>query len=269
MSKRRKKSKRHEEHVDESWLLPYSDLLTLLVALFIVLFASSSIDMQKFQSISNAFNAELTGGTGMFDYPSPIPEGSRGSSDEQDKEDETQEEHYKNKQNITGLGEKEQERLAEIQKNINAYVQENGLSDQLTTSLTYEGLSLTIRDNILFEIGSADVHPDNRIVAQELSKLLEMDVPRSIVVTGHTDNIPIHNAEYGSNWELSVMRAINFMKVLLENPSLQPELFTAKGYGEFQPIATNETKEGRAKNRRVEVLIQPKTDEKPQDEEPQ
>ena len=85
MSKRRKKSKHHEEHVDESWLLPYSDLLTLLVALFIVLFASSSIDMQKFQSISNAFNAELTGGTGMFDYPSPIPEGSRGSSDEQDR----------------------------------------------------------------------------------------------------------------------------------------------------------------------------------------
>src|SRR3954467_7245871 len=175
MSKRRKK-KYVEDHVDESWLLPYSDLLTLLVALFIVLFASSSIDMQKFQSISNAFNAELTGGTGMFNYPSPIPEGSKGSSDEQDKEDETQEEHY-NKQNITGLGEKEQERLAEIQKNINAYVQENGLSDQLTTSLTYEGLSLTIRDNILFEIGSADVHPDNRIVAQELSKLLEMDVP--------------------------------------------------------------------------------------------
>ena len=62
------------------------------------------------------------------------------------------------------------------------------------------------------------MHPDNRIVAQELSKLLEMDVPRSIVVSGHTDNIPIHNAEYGSNWELSVMRAINFMKILLENP---------------------------------------------------
>jgi chemotaxis protein MotB len=264
MSKRRKKSKRHEEHVDESWLLPYSDLLTLLVALFIVLFASSSIDIQKFQSISNAFNAELTGGTGMFNYPSPLPEGSRGSSDEQEEEDETQDVHYDNEQNVSGLGEKEQERLAEIQKNINAYVQEHGLSDQLITSLTYEGLSLTIRDNILFGTGSADVHPDNIVVAQELSKLLEMDVPRSIVVTGHTDNIPIHNSDYASNWELSVMRAINFMKVLLGNQNLQPELFTAKGYGEFQPIATNETKEGRAKNRRVEVLILPRTDEEQQ-----
>jgi chemotaxis protein MotB len=218
--------------------------------------------MQKFQSISNAFNAELTGGTGMFDYPSPIPEGSQGSTDEQEEVEKTQEEHYK--QNLSDLGEKEQERLAEIQKNINAYVQENGLSDQLTTSLSYEGLSLSIRDSILFDPGSADVDPNNIIVAQELSKLLEMDVPRSIVVTGHTDNIPIHNSEYASNWELSVMRAINFMKVLLENQNLQPELFTAKGYGEFQPVATNETKEGRAKNRRVEVLIQPRTDEESQ-----
>ena len=91
----------------------------------------------------------------------PIPEGSRGSSDEQDKEDDAEETY----ENITGLGEKEQERLAEIQKNINVYVQENGLSDQLTTS--HEGLSLTIRDNILFEIGSADVHPDNAVVARD------------------------------------------------------------------------------------------------------
>lgn len=264
MSKRRRKSKHDEEHVDESWLLPYSDLLTLLVALFIVLFAGSSIDMQKFQSISNAFNSELTGGTGMFDYPSPLPEGSQGSSDEQEEEQETQDVHYEDKQNVSGLGEEEQERLAEIQKNINSYVQDNGLSEQLTTSLTYEGLSLTIRDNIIYESGSADVDPDNIIVAQELSKLLEMDVPRSIIISGHTDNIPIHNSEYASNWELSVMRAINFMKVLLENQNLQPELFTAKGYGEFQPVATNETKEGRAKNRRVEVLIQPRTEEEQQ-----
>lgn len=264
MSKRRKRSKHDDEHVDESWLLPYSDLLTLLVALFIVLFAGSNVDMQKFQSISNAFNAELTGGTGMFDYPSPIPQGSQGSSDEQAEEEETQVEHYDDKQELTGLEEKEQEGLAEIQKNINAYVQENGLSDQITTSLTYEGLSLTIRDNILFESGSADVGPDNMKVAQELSKLLEMDVPRSIIISGHTDNIPIHNSEYESNWELSVMRAINFLKVLLENENLQPELFTTKGYGEFQPIATNETKEGRAKNRRVEVLIQPRTEEEQQ-----
>jgi chemotaxis protein MotB len=223
----------------------------LLVALFIVLFASSSIDIQKFQAISNAFNAELTGGSGMFDYPSPIPQGTQGSSDEQEEEKETQEENNDNEENVSGLGEKEQERLAEIQKNINAYVQENGLSDQLTTSLTYEGLSLTIRDNILFEIGSADVHPDNIVVAQELSKLLEMDVPRSIIIIGHTDNIPIHNSDYASNWELSVMRAINFMKVLLENQNLQHELFTAKALASSNRLRPMKQKK---EERKIDVL---------------
>lgn len=254
MSKRRKKRK-HEDHVDESWLLPYSDLLTLLVALFIVLFASSSIDMQKFQSISNAFNAELTGGSGIFEYPSPIPEGSRGSSDEMPESEEAQEEHYK--KGLTEDEIQEQERLAEIQNKINTYVQENGLEQQLNTKLTVEGLSITIRDNILFTPGSAEVLPENIEVAREISRLLEMDIPRTIVINGHTDNVPHHNDEFASNWELSVMRAINFMKILLENSNLKPELFTAKGSGEFQPIASNETAEGRAQNRRVEVLIQP------------
>ncbi|WP_428910976.1 flagellar motor protein MotB [Niallia sp. Krafla_26] len=263
MSKRRKKGK-HEEHIDESWLLPYSDLLTLLVALFIVLFASSSIDMQKFQSISNAFNAELTGGSGMFDYPSPIPEGSKGSSDELPESDETQEEHYEKTSTLSEEERAELEKLAQIQNHLNAYVQENGLGDQLNTALTVEGLSLTIRDNILYTSGSAQVQSENMPIAREISKILEMDVPRSIIISGHTDNVPIRNSQFSSNWELSVMRAVNFMKVLLENPNLKPELFTAKGSGEFQPIATNETAEGRAQNRRVEILIQPKIEENSQ-----
>jgi chemotaxis protein MotB len=254
MSKRRKKGKK-EEHVDESWLLPYSDLLTLLVALFIVLFASSSIDMQKFQAISNAFNAELTGGSGVFEFPSPIPEASRGSSDEMPDAEEKQEEHYK--EALTEEIILEQKRLTEIQNKINTYVQENGLEQQLNTELTVEGLSITIRDNILFNPGSAEVLPENIEVASEISKLLEMDIPRTVIISGHTDNVPMNNDKFASNWELSVMRAINFMKILLENTNLKPELFTAKGSGEFQPVASNETVEGRAKNRRVEVLIQP------------
>lgn len=260
MSKRRKK-RRHEEHVDESWLLPYSDLLTLLVALFIVLFASSSIDMQKFQSISNAFNAELTGGTGMFNYPSPIPEGSKGSSDESQEAEDRQEEHYERPSGLTDEEIQELEKLAEIQNHLNTYVQENGLGDQVNTTLTVEGLSLTIRDNILYTSGSAQVQTANIPIAREISNLLEMDTPRSIIISGHTDDVPIRNSQYGSNWELSVMRAVNFMKVLLENPNLKPELFTAKGSGEFQPIASNGTVEGRAQNRRVEILIQPKIEE--------
>lgn len=256
MSKRKKKQ-HHEDHIDESWLLPYSDLLTLLVALFIVLFASSSIDSQKFQSLSNAFNAELRGGTGVLEFPSPVPKVPTGNTDEEEEEESSETEPALTEEQLT-----EHERVKEIQERINAYVAENGLENQLETSLTVEGLSITIRDNVLFEPGSADVRPEDRVIANEISRLLEMDVPRSIVVSGHTDNVPMKNEEFGSNWELSVMRSVNFMQVLLENKNLNPKLFSSKGYGEFQPIATNDTAEGKAKNRRVEILILPRADEK-------
>ena len=92
------------------------------------------------------------------------------------------------------------------------------------------------------------------------------DPPRNIVVTGHSDNVPIKTNEFDSNWDLSVMRAVNFMKVVIaSNPKLDSKYFSVKGYGEFNPIASNDTEEGRSKNRRVEVLVQPRVNEEGQD----
>ena len=126
--------------------------------------------------------------------------------------------------------------------------------------MTEEGLLVTIEDNVLFESGVGEVREKDKKIAKEIAALLVMDPPRSIVISGHTDNIPIKNNEYDSNWDLSVMRAVSFMKVLLENDKLEPEWFSAKGYGEFKPVAANDTAAGRAKNRRVEILIMPRTE---------
>ena len=88
------------------------------------------------------------------------------------------------------------------------------------------------------------------------------DPPRNIVISGHTDNVPIKTDEFDSNWDLSVMRAVNFMKeVAAGNEELDSKYFSVKGFGEYNPIATNDTEEGRAKNRRVEVLVQPRVNE--------
>jgi chemotaxis protein MotB len=239
---RRKKKKHHEEHIDESWLTPYSDILTLLLALFIVLFASSSIDSVKFRAMSGVFNDVFNGGTGVMDNPSPIDSDSDPS----------------NKGGIRGKT--EQEELSNVQDRVNEYIQDNNLGKQLDTSLTGEGLLVTIRDNVLFESGVAEVREGDRRIAQEISTLLVMDPPRSIVISGHSDNIPIKNEQFDSNWDLSVMRAVNFMEVLLENDELEPEWFSAKGFGEYKPVASNETAEGRAKNRRVEILIMSRTE---------
>lgn len=148
--------------------------------------------------------------------------------------------------------------LKKLQDRVNEYIAANELQTQFATELTSEGLLLTIRDNVLFQSGSAVVGAKDEGIAKELSGLLEMDTPRSVIISGHTDNVPISTANYESNWELSVMRAVNFMKIILKNQNLDPRWFSAKGFGEFKPMASNDTSEGRAKNRRVEVLILPR-----------
>ncbi|MCY9004272.1 flagellar motor protein MotB [Peribacillus frigoritolerans] len=246
---RRKKKQRHEEHIDESWLVPYADILTLLLALFIVLFASSSVDAVRFQQLSNVFNQVFTSGTGFMDFPSDSPSNEPTSPEQRT-----------GAEDLEKLGKNEQEELTEVQERVNAYIEKNDLTEKLGTNLTDEGMLISIRENVLFESGVAEVRSENRKMAKEISGLLVMDLPRNIIVSGHTDNIPIKNSKYESNWDLSVMRSVNFMKLLLENKDLDPEMFSAKGHGEFKPVASNETKKGRAKNRRVEILIVPRTE---------
>ncbi len=244
--------------MDESWLLPYADLLTLLLALFIVLFAMSSVDAQKFEEISKAFNSALNGGVGIFEFPKPLPESEMQTGlDKEDKEDK------KEQENSLGIEEHllqqaDQKELSIIQHKVNTYIDKNNLSGNLLTELTDEGLLVSIRDNVLFAPGSADVREADIKIANEISELLVMEPPRNIIISGHTDNVPIGNAPFDSNWELSVMRAINFMKIVLKNEQLDPRMFSAKGFGEFQPVASNDTAEGKAKNRRVDILILPR-----------
>ena len=135
----------------------------------------------------------------------------------------------------------------------------NELENQFETQMTDEGLLITIRDSVLFDPGEADIKPEYLSIANELSQILMFDPPRNIVITGHTDNVPITTGEFSSNWELSVMRAVNFLKIIVDgNEVLDSKYFSVKGFGEYNPIDSNDTAEGRAKNRRVEVLVQPR-----------
>lgn len=247
----RRKKKKHDDHMGEDWLLPYADMLTLLLALFIVLFASSTIDVQKFQEIASAFSSALNGGDGALDHTEPItlndipPKSSIITPKEtppivdQDK------------------GEKDKQELKELQEKINAYINEKKLALSLKTTLTESGLIITILDNALFDSGSAEMKPNAKKLAKEISQFLVADPPRRIIIEGHTDNVPIRNSNFDSNWVLSFYRAYNFMEILLENPKLTPEDLSPVANGEFKPVASNETKEGRAKNRRVEIKILP------------
>ncbi|WP_016995365.1 flagellar motor protein MotB [Lysinibacillus boronitolerans] len=241
MAKKAKK-KKHDEHIDESWLVPYADILTLLLAVFIILFASSSVDQEKLERMSAVFSQVFDGGTSFLDQPAPVPTPNADS-------DQTPQ------QNSAYL--KDQQELAEIKDSVDNFIAVNEMEGQFATEMTDEGLLVTIRDSILFDPGQATVKPEYVPIAKELSTMLESDPARNIVITGHTDNVPA-GPNFTSNFQLSVMRATKFLELLIEsNDKLDPTRFSAKGNGEYRAIAPNDTAEGRAKNRRVEVLIQP------------
>ena len=247
---RKKRGAPPEEHADETWLVPYSDILTLLLALFIVLFASSQVDQKKLAIMSASLGVAFGGS-------SPVLQNSQAPP----KIEEELASHQKpsQKMNPQVLDEKDQAafesvQLSEVKKQLDGYIAKNQL-DGIETVLTDEGLIVRIKESALFRSGKADLVPESQQFASETAKMLAL-LSQRVIISGHTDNVPINNREFSSNWELSSKRALNFMKFLLEqDSSLNPERFSATSYGEYRPIADNATPEGQAKNRRVEVLI--------------
>jgi len=241
----KRKKKPHDEHISEGWLIPYADLLTLLLALFIVLFASSTVDVSKLKAMSQSFSSVFNGGSGMITNSSISPEVKESKEEVSAR---TKAQSY------------EIAELEELKAKATAYIKENKLEKDIKAEITEEGLVFTIRDRALFSPGQATVTGQSREIAAGMSRLLAEAGERQIQVSGHTDNIPIRTAKYPSNWELSTDRAISFMRTLLENKSLSPRQFTVSGYGEYRPLATNTTEAGRSQNRRVEVVVRPLVD---------
>lgn len=239
---RKKRGKKHEEENSEVWLLPYSDLMTLLLALFISLFAISQTDQKKVSELSQAFSSAFNmGGPSFFNQMGPnVGRRADMPSDE-------------DKGTHAYLAESQQ--LQEVQKKMEEYIEQNNLQEQISTQLTEEGLMIRIKERALFPSGSAQLAGQAQSIVPVVAGLLS-SVPERVVVSGHTDNVPISSAEFPSNWELSATRAMNFMKALLAaNASLNPARFSAIGYSEYRPIADNNTEAGRSQNRRVEVFI--------------
>ena len=258
MSKKRRHED-HEEHIDESWLIPYADILTLLLALFIVLYSMNSVDQKKFQDLSNAFNIALSSGQGIMDMPSVIEKGPDmdeqiGGSQNEDEQDSSAQEQLTEEQ-IQEILEKNEQDLSALKEEIDQYIASNGLTTSLDTSLNMSQLLITIRDNALFDSAEATVNTDGRTLALSIATMLESYPDFNIIIAGHTDNTPIRNSEFRSNWDLSAMRAVRFMDIMLSDSSLDPKRFSAVGYGEYHPVADNATSEGKSQNRRVEISI--------------
>lgn len=239
---RKKRGKPHEEEASEAWLLPYSDLMTLLLALFICLFAISQTDQTKVAQMAQAFSSAFNmGGPSFFDKAGMSEGRSAEMPSDEDKGN--------------GAYIRENQKLENVQKQLNQYIEQNHLDEALSTTLTEDGLMIRIKEKALFPSGSAELVPESQKIGPVIAGLLA-SIPERVVISGHTDNVPIASAQFPSNWELSSQRALNFMKYILASDSrLSPARFSAVGYSEYRPIADNTSDEGRTKNRRVEVLI--------------
>src|SRR5699024_6135349 len=211
---------------------------------------------QKYKELSQVFKNEFSGGEGILEYKdSPVKHEEGLITDEDtNKNQDNEKEHDQNKAAA------EREELEVLQQKINNFIKGNNLAESLETALTDEGLLITILNDVLFNSGSAEVKADGRDIIRNISAFLHTDPPHQVVVSGHADDRPIHNVEFASNWELSVIRAVNFMGLLLVNDNLDVERISAKGFGEHQTLLTDTSEENRAKNRRVEVLILPNYD---------
>jgi chemotaxis protein MotB len=243
----RKRKQHHEEHIDETWLIPYADLLTLLLALFIVLFAFSQVDTQKFQSMMVAMQSAFNNGEDIIELETK----SDISITENQSIPVTKQVIPKENNQF----QQETVELEQLKKQLDAYIKDNNLNLELRTELDNEMLMIVISDNTLFDSGSATIKPKAQETVISISDMLVQYPKYEVVVAGHTDNVPVRTSQFESNWDLSTERALNFMKILLLNDSLEPSRFSTVGYSEYRPIATNETREGRSKNRRVEIAI--------------
>lgn len=239
---RRRLHDEEDEHIDETWLIPYSDLLTLLLALFIVLFAASSINKSKYEAIMESFKTELTGSLvqtpnlGLAPTPSP-------------------EKKQKNipAQTVSPAKKTKDAELDKLKQKLEDYIKKNHLQAVVTLQDTKRGVEISLKDVILFDPGKADLMESSFKTLNEIVGLIKT-VPNPVNIEGHTDNVPIGNAAFASNWELSSARAVSVLHYF-ESKNVSDKRMQFTGYGEYRPIYPNDTLEHRQANRRVNIVI--------------
>jgi chemotaxis protein MotB len=255
------KKKNKGEHANhERWLVSYADFITLLFAFFVVLYSSSQVDKRRVGQLALAIQVAFQQ-MGIFQASNSKPALT-----------DTEPMPFSNVQ-IVENAERNQAlgRLVNSPQGdlTNAPVREvmSNLQSQLTTALsaqikkhtitvtpTREGIVVSLKEAGFFDSGSATVRPDAIPTISHLIGVVR-PFPVHIRIEGHTDNVPIHTARFDSNWELSTARATEIIKLFIAKYDIAPNRLSASGYGEYYPVASNDTPEGRAQNRRVDLVL--------------
>lgn len=249
----------------ERWLVSYGDLLTLLLAVFVVMYAMSQSDKKKVEEVAASMRES-------FGYSTQASAGQKGVLQSQDIKPipaikpemavipitdrmppagPRQGGIEKGRGGKTKAAERE---FKEIMSSIEAYLVKNNVQNKVALSVTSRGLVVSLKEAGFFDSGSAKLKSESIQTLRGIADTLSRYANR-FRVEGHTDSMPIRSTEFRSNWELSTARATNVIHFLIDSGGFSPESLSAVGYGEFQPVVDNSTAEQRAKNRRVDIVL--------------
>ncbi len=222
------------------WLTTFNDLVTLLMVFFVLVFSTSSIDANLLKEFSGALQSGF----------SVLREGRQTPVSVIDSGQPVRYEASRQQQGPEKPSEPLKQNLEEIDHAITALDTLEGI--QVTVS--DQGVLITLEGNILFDFGKADLHPQSFSLLGKIAGAVR-NANYSVRIEGHTDNVPIQNRSYPSNWELSVARAVQVLRHFVEREALAPNRFSAVGYGDARPRFPNDTAEQRSMNRRVEIIL--------------
>ncbi len=271
-----------EHDNDERWLLTYADMITLLMALFMVLFSISSVNISKFKAVQLALKAAFSGdilpGGKSIEQPGASANSSRAPttidtpaivrltpnvtselehvSGGQSGSAQAQSSAQSAATSVhVSAAQQEQASFEALQRELNEYAARHGFAKSVHVAIEQRGLAIRVlTDSLLFTSGSAALESQGQPLLTEIAALLNIDHVHPIAVEGNTDNVPI-SGPFPSNWELSTARASRVVRFLITK-GVDPQRLSAAGYAEQHPIATNSTAAGRALNRRVEIVLQ-------------
>ena len=234
-----RKKKKGDDIKTDGWMDTYADTITLLLTFFILLYSISSVDSEKLKQLSQALQNSLTGTTSVKEL-----------KDINDLKVNVQNQNQNQNQNDS----KNDSKYEDLAGKLNNIIEKNNLTDEIKIRKEDRGIVLQVDESILFDSGSANIKPSSIPVLNTISKIIK-ETDNEIVAEGNTDDVPVKNGEYDSNWELSTERALSIVKYLIKNENINPNRISLKGYGEYNPIVPNDNDEDRAKNRRVDILV--------------
>lgn len=272
-----RKKQEEEKSIEGGWINTFADLMNLLLCFFVLLFSMSTVDAEKYEQIVASFSDKINifdgggdaVGEGVFvssgtsqsvsmeQYFNEFENSGENPDDAQDTADDSEAKDYEEKKLLQLKNKTEQ-----IYEEVSELASNKKIEDTVNVNMDekYQYVQISLNGAILFDSGSADIKKSALGVLSKVGDILKIYDEHQIKIEGHTDNVPISSGKFKDNMWLSTARATNVFQYFVNVKKLTPETLESAGRSEYDPVASNKTEEGRAKNRRVEIKIYTEND---------